>query len=271
MTNKYLMLLAMTAIVVVIGWLDYATGPDYGMSLFYLGPVAITAWYCGIGAGMVLAAAAATLWYVSDVTTHMGVTYFVSLWNGFTRLVIYVSTAVLLALLRADRARLRELLKTAESNARTDSLTGLANSRAFYERLEQETKRRERDAVTIAYIDVDNFKRVNDRYGHSKGDDVLKEVADALRAIIRGGDLAARIGGDEFAIAMWATTTEASASAFEHRLANALAPVIEKYPNTGLDASVGFATLQADANVDAVLRAADEAMYAAKAARKAGT
>lgn len=260
----------MLAAVGVIGWFDVYTGPDYGMSLFYLAPVGLTAWHVGLRASVGLAIVAAILWYSSELLTHSGVSLEVASWNGFTRLVIYMGSAITLALLRADRTRMRELLALAESSARTDSLTGLANSRAFYERLHDEIPRLQRydRPVTIAYVDVDNFKRVNDRFGHARGDEVLKEIAGVLRSTVRASDLAARLGGDEFALAMWDTAGD-HARAFEERLAAALAPLLERYPDTGLGASVGWATLRAGATVDDVVHAADEAMYAAKAARKA--
>jgi len=267
--KRVLLLLVMAVVIAGIGWIDIITGPNYGMSLLYLAPVVITAWYVSLTAGIVLAIGAAASWIISELDTHESVTLAMGLWNGFTRLVIYTGTASLLGLLRADRMRLRQLLQQAEATARTDALTGLANSRAFHERLREEAVRVQRyhHPLTIAYVDVDNFKRVNDRYGHTTGDDVLKEIADALRGVVRTGDLTARLGGDEFAVAMWEMPAD-DAKGFEQRLGAALAPIIARYPDTGLGASVGFETLGPDGSLVDVLRAADEAMYAAKAARK---
>lgn len=267
--RKYALALGLTAATGVIGWLDLVTGPAYGLSLFYLGPVAIAAWFVGLPVGLLLAVLGAGLWFASEVITHSTGDWSADVWNGFTRLVIYTGSAAVLARLRADRQRLRELLHGAELAARTDVLTGLANSRAFYERLREETPRlaRSRRTVTIAYIDVDNFKRVNDRHGHAKGDEVLAELAAVLRSLVRAGDIPARLGGDEFAIALWDTRT-ADVRDFEDRLAAALAPVIARYPDTGLGVSIGFAELGPDSQLDDVVRAADEAMYAAKTLRK---
>jgi diguanylate cyclase (GGDEF)-like protein len=267
--RRLVLTLAMIAATALIGWVDDVTGADYGMSLFYLGPVAITAWFVSMRAGVSLATVASIIWFVSELRQNAGVELVPATWNGVTRLIIYVTSAVLLALLRADRARMRELLAEAERSARSDSLTGLANSRAFHERLEDEVARMQRHqrAVTIAYIDIDNFKGVNDRYGHPKGDEVLREIADALRTIVRAGDVPARLGGDEFAVALWETPVD-QVQGFERRLRDAVVAIAAKYPGTGLDASVGFAELGPDARIEDALRAADQAMYAAKAVHK---
>ncbi len=265
---RFSLLLGLVGSIAAIGALDVASGAAYGMSLFYLAPVAIASWRISMRVGLALAVVAALLWFFSELSDGP---YPVSatLWNGFTRLVIYCGAAAVLASLRADRRRMHELLVSAESSARTDPLTGLANSRAFNESLRAETTRLKRygKALTIAYIDIDNFKCVNDQHGHSKGDDVLKQIADALRGTVRAGDLAARLGGDEFAVALWETSAD-QLHGFEDRLRAALTPIASQFPGTGLGASIGFAVLGPNASFDDAIKAADEAMYAAKAARK---
>ncbi|MBA3397501.1 MAG: diguanylate cyclase [Deltaproteobacteria bacterium] len=252
-----------------IGWLDVVTGAEIGMSLFYLAPVAVTAWFVGLRPGIALAVVAASAWYASDLTWHAE-TIAISSWNGFTRLAIYVGTSVLLSLLHADRRRLHALLSSAEQSARTDPLTGLANSRSFYERLRDELPRLQRrpSVATLAYLDVDNFKRVNDQLGHAVGDVVLKSIADALRASLRAGDFAARLGGDEFAIVLWDTNLE-NAESVAARIVAAVEHIAEQYPGTGLGSSIGLSELDPAKDVEAALRAADAAMYAIKSRRKA--
>ena len=114
--------------------------------------------------------------------------------------------------LEAERERLlrqsEQLLQEATERADRDPLTGLLNHRAFHHRLEEETARAERtgEPLTVAVMDLDNFKFFNDAYGHAAGDDVLRLVADALRAGCRSYDTLARFGGDEFAVLLPATT-----------------------------------------------------------------
>jgi diguanylate cyclase (GGDEF)-like protein len=105
------------------------------------------------------------------------------------------------AALALDNAQIRERL---EYQAQTDSLTGLYNHRYFHERLRAELTRasRSRDSVSVVMLDIDDFKRVNDVYGHGSGDQVLTDLADLLRASLRGSDVVCRLGGEEFGMIM---------------------------------------------------------------------
>ncbi|MEA2428706.1 MAG: hypothetical protein QOF37_2334, partial [Thermoleophilaceae bacterium] len=107
-------------------------------------------------------------------------------------------------------ARLAEL----ESQATTDPLTGAANRRSFQASLDAELKRAARDgrALTLVLIDLDGFKQINDTHGHPFGDGVLQMVAEKLRSSLRATDVVARVGGDEFAVLLPATTRERAAS-----------------------------------------------------------
>src|SRR5947209_12909604 len=103
------------------------------------------------------------------------------------------------AALALDNAQIRARL---EHQAQTDSLTGLFNHRAFHERLRQELQRasRSHDSVALLMLDIDDFKRVNDVYGHGTGDEVLRSLATTLRGVVRGSDVVCRLGGEEFGV-----------------------------------------------------------------------
>ena len=105
------------------------------------------------------------------------------------------------AALALDNAQIRAQL---EHQAQTDSLTGLYNHRYFHERLRAELTRasRARDSVAVLMLDIDDFKRVNDVHGHGTGDQVLTDLADLLRAAVRGSDVVCRVGGEEFGVIM---------------------------------------------------------------------
>src|SRR5690349_13584419 len=105
------------------------------------------------------------------------------------------------AALALDNAQIRARL---EYQAQTDSLTGLYNHRYFHERLRAELTRasRTRDSVAVLMLDIDDFKRVNDVYGHGTGDQVLRDLADLLRGALRGSDVVCRLGGEEFGVVM---------------------------------------------------------------------
>ncbi|WP_073631070.1 GGDEF domain-containing protein [Pseudoxanthobacter soli] len=152
--------------------------------------------------------------------------------------------------------------------ARRDPLTSLPNLRAFRNAVEAETTAPNGGApLAIAFVDVDFFKTINDRYGHAEGDAVLVAVAGALRGAIRAGDTVARIGGEEFAVLLPATDIATAMVVAERLRATVQATAVTIAGEiTSVTVSVGVAPSRPPhASADAVLRAADLAMYAAKA------
>ena len=152
-----------------------------------------------------------------------------------------------------------------------DALTGLANRRLFLDRLSHSLDRlRGRSAarVAVVFLDVDNFKHLNDRLGHAAGDEVLQALGERLRQAIRPGDTAARLGGDEFAILLEDVPDEREALAVAERLLAAIGapiPMAEGSPRVAASIGVAFSGGPGDSAED-LLRNADIAMYAAKAA-----
>lgn len=156
------------------------------------------------------------------------------------------------------------LMSLLRSAAREDPLTGLPNRRAWDERLEEEMVRSRRggQALSVAMIDLDGFKAVNDRSGHEAGDRLLRELASAWRATIRGGgDFIARLGGDEFGL-LAPGSNEISIRRLTRRLGEAL-PV-------GVAVSIGVATWDGAENASDLVRHADQAMYQAKLRHRRG-
>lgn len=156
-----------------------------------------------------------------------------------------------------DRARLAAM-------AGTDPLTGLANHRTFQERLREEVGRATRYGrqLSLALLDVDNFKAVSDTFGHQAGDVVLCEVARRLRQAARGGELVARIGGEEFAWLLPETDAE-SALAAADRARELIAAT--PFPAVGtVTVSGGVCVLAAAGDADSLVRFADGALYWAK-------
>ena len=164
---------------------------------------------------------------------------------------------------------LRHALRRERELARTDELTGMENRRAFYELADREIKRAARygKAFTVACFDIDDLKVVNDRYGHAAGDAVLRLAADAARKTVRASDAVARLGGDEFAILLHETTAAASETVIRKlRMAIQHLGQVNGRPMT---VSLGAVTcLEAPETVEALLRAADQLLYAAKRAGK---
>jgi diguanylate cyclase (GGDEF)-like protein len=173
--------------------------------------------------------------------------------------------SVAAALLVHTRERVAALVESLNQAAETDPLTDLLNRRGFSKRLEIELERARRYETEISLVsgDLDNFKQVNDSFGHQVGDDVLVEVANLLRRYSRRADAIARIGGEEFAVLVNGTAPEAlvAAERLRERVRAALA---DRYP--GLTISFGIAAYPDDGtSAERLLRCADEALYAAKA------
>jgi diguanylate cyclase (GGDEF)-like protein len=243
----------------IVGVLDYITGVEASFALFYLFPVAIAAWWIGGYAGIACSVASGVIWFlVNDLLGRQYTSLLLSLWNTSIRLAFFL--VVTLLLVRVHNMLLRE-----KSISRVDYLTGAFNVRAFHEIADAERLRAGRypQPLTLAYIDLDGFKKVNDRYGHKVGDKVLQVVAQTLRAGVRRPDTVARLGGDEFALLL-PLTDLASAQTFLPRLRDELLAAMQRN-NWRVTFSIGALTCQtAPASLGDVVSEADELMYEVK-------
>ena len=171
--------------------------------------------------------------------------------------------------LRAAHTQLNLVLQREKELARTDMLTGLANRRAFYEALQVERARATRYGrpMTLVYLDLDNFKRVNDTLGHAVGDELLACVADLLRRTLRASDTVGRLGGDEFALLLPETNAQA-AEALLQKLGSVLGDTMraKQWPVTFSMGAAAF--LDNPATVEEMIRTADELMYSVKKSGK---
>ena len=150
--------------------------------------------------------------------------------------------------------------------AHSDALTGLPNRRALIDAITAEPAGAAGPAA-VAFLDLDGFKAVNDRFGHGAGDELLQATAAAITSVSRAGDLAARLAGDEFAVLLAAPITAADAAEVGRRLHDAIAEAADRLlPGSGVRASVGIAACTG--RPDDALAAADAAMYRAKRDRR---
>jgi GGDEF domain-containing protein len=179
-----------------LGVVDYFTGFELAISFFYLIPVTMTAWAISRNAGLAYSVLCATVWLISNLLSgQIFSNLFVSVWNTLILFGFYAIVAILLT-------ELRQSLEEEQLLANIDPLTGAMNRRSFNDIAEKKMIVSEvnRRPYTVAYIDLDHLKTINDEHGHATGDLVLKTVVDTIRKQIRNGDLLARLGGDEFAI-----------------------------------------------------------------------
>jgi diguanylate cyclase (GGDEF)-like protein/PAS domain S-box-containing protein len=168
-----------------------------------------------------------------------------------------------------DITELKDAEQRLEQMARFDSLTGLANRRYFDERFGNTVARcrRQGSPLALLYLDIDRFKQINDSHGHAVGDQVLRQFAARLKSCVREGDLAARIGGDEFVLLAEGATTPADADAIAAKITSVMQrPWQVAGKEQAITASIGVAFSRGGAGAEALMAAADGALYQAKAA-----
>ncbi len=165
-----------------------------------------------------------------------------------------------------DLESMNELL---EHRAHSDALTGLANRAGLWTELER--RQGDPDDTTVLFIDLDGFKPINDRFGHTAGDEVLRLVAERLSAVVRSGDIVARMGGDEFVVIAHGFD-DSDAEAFGARVRRIIEePMAVHNHSLTISAAIGVATHQPENSMQTTLAEADKLMYAMKHARRAAS
>ena len=167
-----------------------------------------------------------------------------------------------------DITERKEMQEQIWRQANFDPLTGVPNRLLFHDRLQQDIERAERDQhhIALIYLDIDGFKEVNDSFGHTTGDELLRQVAQRLAGTLRRTDTIARMGGDEFTIIMPQVEEPPMVNNLAERI---LAGLTEPFSIGGyegsISASLGIAVYPEDGtSIDTLLKRADSAMYEAK-------
>lgn len=252
-------------LTITMGYLDYITGYEYSFSFFYLVPVSLAAWYGKVQVSLLISATSALTWLMADIASgNLYSAPIIAIWNACMRLGFFVVVALLLS-------RLRTALQVAQNLSRIDYNTNAISPRYFYELAEAEISRSQRTShpLSMAYIDLDNFKAINDQLGHSTGDLVLRQVTRTVRAYTRHNDIFARLGGDEFALLLPECDPFAVQIAIG-RIFSHLNSEMQKnqWPVTFSIGVVTFSDIPI--SVDEMVRLADEAMYTVKNGAKNG-
>jgi len=247
----------------LVGVIDHITGPELFVSIFYLLPIFLVTWFTERWMGVTISIVSAITWLITDFTAGHAYSYpAIPYWNMIVRLGTFLIMTLILSALKKALEHEKEL-------ARTDPLTGVANGRYFITLADMEINRarRYKHSFTVVYIDLDNFKTVNDQFGHSTGDALLRSVAHTIRNNIRATDIVGRLGGDEFAILLPETGPE-PAEVITHKVQKVNLDVMQKneWPVTF---SIGVVTfVSPPSTVDEMLKISDGVMYAAKKTNK---
>jgi diguanylate cyclase (GGDEF)-like protein len=261
--NKPTLITVGFVFIAVIGFFDFLTGYEFSFSLFYILPVSLIAWGSNRKISLLTSVASAIVWLIAEILSGRSYSNnFSFLWNTIIRSGIFFIVALLLL-------ELRGLLYQEKIFSSTDYLTTAINSRRFYEMLQDEINRSQRNhhPFTIAYLDVDDFKYINDHFGHDTGDNLLRLLVASIKESIRKTDTVARLGGDEFIILLPETDQQSAIVTFT----KIQLVLVDKMKSSGffVTFSTGVLTciIPTNSSIELV-RLVDELMYLVKKSGK---
>lgn len=246
-------------LVLIIGALDTITGYELSVSVLYLFPVMLLAWFAGAVPAVLISIISAVTWAVADVASgHIHSDGAILVWNALMMLGIFLVVSVTTAAIKKSPIGER-------GHAHNDYWTKVADAGYFYEQVSMEIIRSARYSrpLTIAYLDIDNLKQVNDSFGYITGDNILRTVAATMKTTLRSTDIISRLGGDEFAVLMPETKLE-HATAATHKVRDQLLETMGKngWPVTF---SIGVAICyNPTCTAHELIKKAENLMYAAK-------
>jgi len=249
-----------TLALVLVGTVDYfAVGQLLEFSVFFLLPVSFFTWFVNRKAGLIVSSAGAAIILGINLASPIHAAHpRVGYWNALVWLGFFLLISLTIAKLKVLYLGERQL-------SRLDSLTRIANRLAFYELATAEKNRAQRfgQPITLAYVDLDEFKEVNDAMGHEVGDKLLLWVARTMQKNIRQTDSAARMGGDEFALILPNTTKDAASLVLNKVLRKLNRRM--KQNHWAVTFSIGAVTfLTPPESLQEMIKRADDAMYSAK-------
>ena len=247
------------ALIVFIGWVRFLTGTEYAFSLLYLLPIVAVTWVNGLLWGTLSAVASTLSLLQADLALiDRFSTPYIPFINESFRLVIFMFVVFMIA-------KYKQILANQKDMAMMDPLTGIANRRAFFNfaRTEIDRSRRYSHPFSVMVIDIDDFKSINDQFGHHTGDRLLIAVVETIRHHVRAIDIVSRFGGDEFVVLL-VKTGDQSASLIAQKLQNQLLKTMKNH-KWQVTFSIGVATYHSTPeNVEETIRAADQLMYEVK-------
>ncbi len=253
------------AMIIFLGIIDYATGNEISITLFYLAPIVLAAWFANRNLGLAMSVLSALSWLIAEYAIGQRYSHpSIYIWNILIRTGFFATVTYLVSELQKSRSE-------EQTAARTDFVTGAVNARYFNELLQREVDRIRRypHPITVVFIDVDNFKLVNDLFGHRIGDEVLRSIASELRSQLRKTDIIARLGGDEF-VMLLPSARQAEAEVVLAKVRPHLLTVMQQR-NWPITFSMGVVTcVTPPQSAEHLVNMADELMYQVKHSTKDG-
>ncbi|HSB02312.1 MAG TPA: GGDEF domain-containing protein [Anaerolineales bacterium] len=247
----------------LLGIVDYLTGYEVSFSLFYLAPIAAISWFANRNLGLTMSVLSGITWLTAELAAGQDYAHpIIYLWNTMIRFGFFVLVACLVAEVRSAHEVQRLM-------ARTDYVSGAVNARYFNELVEMEIarSRRYQYPFTAAYMDLDDFKQVNDNFGHDTGDEVIRFITSELKSQLRSTDIVARMGGDEFVLLL-PTVGQSEAQSVIPRLHYELTQQMQQR-NWPVTFSIGVVIcVVAPASAKELIKMADELMYMVKNSTK---
>lgn len=248
--------------ILLLGLVRITTDAEYSFASLALLPLLLISWLEGRPQGLLVGILAATMWVVGDIAADRSFSAWWVPWaNATTRLTTYGLVAVLTSQVRSLYERERE-------RATHDVLTGLSNRRSFLEAGDAELERSKRygHSVSVIFLDLDDFKQINDVMGHEVGDAALRATAAGLLGSLRNSDHVARLGGDEFAVLLPEISYDAALET-GRKIFEAVNSRLSAFPP--VKTSLGVAWFgEIDRSFPAMLKNADELMYEVKTSGK---
>lgn len=263
-SHRPLYITALSCLIILgIGCLRFFLEANLSVQILYLIPIFWVSWVAGWKMGFLLSIGASFAEFLGfTLGKNAGISPPLLYWNVGSSLFLFLGAAYLTGSFQAIKQKNKEI-------SQIDPLTGVPNGNCFFDRADMEIKRARRypRPFTVAYLDIDHFRRVNEHFGHSIGDALLKTLADLLKTQLRATDTPARLGGDEFAILLPETGFEASQFAIR-RIQKVLTDAMHKN-GWEITFTLGIVTfLHPPSHVDAMLNRVEHVMHSAKHSSK---
>ena len=246
-------------ITIALFIVDWLTGSVLSFSIFYLIPITLAVLLSGKRLGLIFSVVCSITWITADILANARYSsVFIPIWNSLVRFGYFVFHTILLS-------RLNEIITEMHAISVQDPLTNTANWRKFEEfaNLAIKSAVKERKYISLAYIDIDNFKAVNDVLGHSGGDEALQLVSSRMKEEVRSIDIVARLGGDEFAILLYDADLKQTEGIID-RIQRSVKETM-KDRNWNITLSIGAIVFKVlPSTVGPMIKRADDLMYEVK-------